>query len=169
MKVKFLIAVILSLYIALYCFGAPKKNSAKVQLDKAVESIKSNPDAEVTKLGTVMVAMMKMTLMEESHTQTEDVMLSLMDNTKKMVVAEYPDCSKTDKEKFSKQLSEALEAYQTIAQFQDEKDIIAIYGLPDEKSEQLNDIVMFSQSECMLILFSGAYSIPALQNLFIAK
>ncbi|MGM9747270.1 MAG: hypothetical protein ACI3ZN_00585 [Candidatus Cryptobacteroides sp.] len=166
MKVKILIAAVLFWGTILSCFGAPKRSPAKVQLDKVVQSIKSSPDAEVTKLGSVMIAMMKITLMEETHhTQTEDVMLSLMDNSSKMVVAEYPDCSTADKEKFARQLSEALSSFQTIVQFQDEEDFVTIYGLPGETGEQFNDIVMFSQSECMLIQFSGEYSISALRSI----
>ena len=162
---KRILLIAMTLTAAWLCFGAVKDKAAELELDKVIETIKQNKDADVVRLGRLGMSIFRIALEEEGDDEEDKAILALMKDTKKMTIADYSDCFQADRVKYSTSISQALARHEIIIEIKDDDETVTIYGIFDDKKGTVSDIVMYSPSDCSLILFDGKYEASTIGNL----
>lgn len=162
---KRIVLLAIALTTACLCFGTGKSGTNEPRLDKVIETMKHNKDADVVKLGWLGMSFFKIALKHEADDPEDKAVLSLMKDTKSMTIADYSDCSHADRAAFSTKIAQALAGHEVILEIKDDDDTVTFYGIFDEQAGTVSDIVMYSPSDCDIILFEGKYEASAIGNL----
>lgn len=162
---KRIVLLAITLTTACLCFGAGKGNADGPRLDKVIETMKQNKDAEVIKLGRLGMSFFKIALKHEADDEEDKAVLSLMKDTKSMTIADFSDCPRADREAISTKIVQALAGHEVILEIKDDDETVTFYGIFNEKAGTVSDIVMYSPSECGIILFDGKYKASTIGNL----
>ena len=162
---KRILLIAITLTAAWLCCRAVKDKVAELELDKEIETIKQNKDADVVRLGRLGMSIFRIALEEEGDDEEDKAILALMKDTKKMTIADYSDCFQADRMKYSTSISHALARRESVIEIKDDDETVTIYGIFDDKKGTVSDIVMYSPSDCSLILFDGKYEASTIGNL----
>lgn len=85
--------------------------------------------------------------------------LKLLKDIKGLTVFSYEDCSDDGKNRIVRRIDKLLSGSELILEANEEGNSFRIYGLYDEKSGKVSDLVLFAAEECALIFVAGSVSL----------
>ena len=136
-----------------------------------VDDFRSYDDFESIKIGSLGTALLKSAGKVAVMSEDKDVRqaIALLNGVKSLTVVEYEDCSDSVKKNFTRRIENVLADFETIFEAKDEGDVVHMYGLLDEKSSKLSDIIIYTPSDCALICILGTLSIDKAMELATAE
>lgn len=174
MKIKTLLVVLLALASGL-CSAAGRKGSAPVRdavradkLTNLISEYSGKDGFEVIKVGRLGTSLVR-SLVKFGLTHDEDpesaAILNAVKGIRKLAVVEYDSCSQADKDSFNRKVQRLLTNDSLIMEAKDESDAVKIYGVIDDKSDEVGNFVLYAPSESALICLFGTIPLSSISSI----
>ena len=157
------ILLFLCLLLPLAATGLPaKKTVSKAKITAAISDFRRYEGVEVVQLGRVGTAAIK-GLMHAAAREDPDAReaLRLLRGVRNLSVLDYGDCTPDVRERIVKRLDKALDGSELLMEAKDGGTAMQLFGIVDEKSDQVRDFVIHAPSECALICVFGSIPMEA--------
>jgi hypothetical protein len=93
-----------------------------------------------------------------SMDEEERAALEIMDGLRRIVVLDYEEADSSQRESFTRKMTEILDSAEKIIEVKDEEDILNIYGTCADDGDSIDDLMIFSPGDCSLICLFGSIS-----------
>lgn len=156
--------VILLLAIAVLTAGTCHTSDARPvperRLVNIVNSFRGTGGFEIVKVGRLGMTLARSVVgmsEEASDPETKQV-LDLIDGVHRVLVVDYEDASERERSIFSSRVGSALASCDLLMSAEDDGSSVNIYGRFDEKSGNVEDLVLFVPEDCALVCVFGKVS-----------
>ena len=112
-------------------------------------------------LGLGLVRMIAKASMDEE----ERAALEIMDGLRKVVVLDYEDADSSQRESFTRKMTDILDRAEKILEVKDEEDILNIYGTCANDGDSIDDLIIFCPGDYSLICLFGSVSAQKVADL----
>lgn len=143
--------------------ASPQKD--KVALDRlssVIAECSDMPGFDVVSVGRIGTSALKSVIRLGSWSEKggEDArkVMNIIKDIKKIAVVDYDDCCDADKARFTRKIERLLKDDCLVMEARDGGDVMKIYGVLDEKTDRIDNFVMYAPADCSLICLFG--SIP---------
>ena len=160
--------IFLSLAVALAsCAGTPKKNENNEALNKAISECRQYQGAKVVELGSAAADFVKGIVgLAGAQDKEAQEALNVMKDLKGFTVLSYDDCSDEDKKAINAKLDPILDKAEVLIEAVNDGEKVQIFGTCDEKKPNIvNDVIIYTKSECALVCLLGSISMDALSKI----
>lgn len=161
------ILLILSLLLPVAAFaGTPQKTISKAGISAVISECRHYEGAEVVSLGRFATAAMKgvIRIAAKDDPDAREA-ISVMKGVHGISVLDFEDCSEKDKARIIKQLDKILSGSDMLMEASDNGEKMRIYGVMDEKTNEVKDFVLYAPSDCSLICLFGTLSMDAMAKI----
>ena len=131
------------------------KKPAAESLEKICEEYKAKKGFDVVTFGPLAMSLMNIAAKMEMDEEERDA-LNVFKGIKRMMVVDYEDSRKADRDSFNAKVEQVLKSMELLMSVKDEGETVEIYGDYDEGSALLGNVVVFMPSEGGLVAFSGS-------------
>lgn len=135
------------------------KNSGKA-VSAILEQYRKSEGFEYIKIGAVATSALR-TMMKANAATSGDKdarrTLRLFDGVKNLTVSDFSDCSSRVKSEITRKLDSALASYDVLIELKDGKDGAVLYGLVDDATSKMEDLLIYAPSEDAIICFFGTF------------
>lgn len=134
----------------------PHKNSSQREVASIVSEFRHCDGVEVMRLGRLGTALVKGAA---AHTDDEDEDMRevrrALRGIKGVTVMEYEDASPEIRERVNRKLARVLDKHEVLMEVKDDGEKVRIFGVLDETSGLVRDIIFHAPGECALICMFG--------------
>jgi hypothetical protein len=139
--------------------GTRTKTVTSTSIITVISDCRHYEGVEVVNLGRIATAALKGAVRIAAINDPDArEALKIMNGIRGITVLDFEDCSGSDKAIISRRLERALSGSDMLMEASDSGDKMKIYGVMDEKSDKLQNFVMYSPSDCALICIFGSIS-----------
>ena len=143
-----------------------------VSLDKlasVISEFNGRDGFEVVKIGRIGTSafktLTKFAALNEGDSEDAQAVIDLFGGIKKITIVDFDDCSKSDKDRFTRKVESLLQEDYLIMEMKDGGDQMKIYGVLDDKTDKINNFILYTPSECALICLFGTISLNSVSTL----
>ena len=119
---------------------------------------------ETVSVGGLGLGLIKM-IAKPSMDEEERAALEIMDGLRRIVVLDYEDADSSQRESFTRKMTEILDSAEKIIEVKDEEDVLNIYGTCADDGDSIDDLMVFSPGDCSLICLFGSISTQKVADL----
>ena len=112
---------------------------------------------ETVSVGGLGLGLIKM-IAKPSMDEEERAALEIMDGLRRIVVLDYEEADSSQRESFTRKMTEILDSAEKIIEVKDEEDILNIYGTCADDGDSIDDLMIFSPGDRSLICLFGSIS-----------
>ena len=112
---------------------------------------------ETVSVGGLGLGLIKM-IAKPSMDDEERAALEIMDGLRRILVLDYEEADSSQKESFTRKMTEILDSAEKIIEVKDEEDVLNIYGTCADGGDSIDDLMIFSPGDCSLICLFGSIS-----------
>ena len=136
----------------------PQKRVSQRELSSIVSEFRHCDGVEVMRLGRLGTALVKGIAVHIDDEDDEDVreIRRALRGIKDVTVMEYDDASPEVRERLNRRLSRVLDKREVLMEVKDDGEKVQIFGVLDEATGLVRDIVFHSPSDCALICMFGS-------------
>ena len=161
------ILLIISILIPLSTGAATSRGAVpRGRVSAVISECRHYKGAEVVSLGRMATAAVK-AVVRAGEREDPDLRqaVRLMKGIRSVSVFSFEDCSEKDKERIVRKLDRALTGSEMLMETKDGAEKMRIYGVLDERTDQVRDFVLYAPGDCALICLFGRFSADALAKL----
>lgn len=176
---RILLAILLIGFSLAGCAGRGTSNAdkgtdgskvLKSELNALCTEYKSCKGFEVVSIGSLGTSIIRKVLsfsakMEEEYDEDIRKLLAISKDVKGMVIVDYEDSSKNDRDEFDARLEKILTTSNLLMEVRDGDDLVQIYGLVSEEGSHVRDFVLHSTEDCALVCLFGSIPMDAVSDL----
>ena len=157
------ILLLFALVLPLAAAGRPAdKPVSKAKITAVISEFRRYDGVEVVRLGRVATAAIKGVMRASTHDDPEArEALALMRRIKRFEVFEYDDCAPEVRERIARRLDDALSGSDLLMEAKDGGSSMRMFGVLDEKTDQVRDFVIHSPENGALICLFGSIPLDA--------
>ena len=135
----------------------PQKKVSSLEVSSIVSEFRHCDGVEVMRLGWLGTALVKgiSVHIDDEDGDMREIRRALR-GIKGVTVMEYEDASPEVRERVNRRLSRVLDKREVLMEVKDDGELIRIFGVLDEATGRVRDIVFHSPSECALICMFGS-------------
>lgn len=165
---KILIVMTLAL-VSVTCFAG--KSSDALRRDKLMELIRdySGEDGfDIVQIGSLGTAAVKNILRMASSVDDDPDLKDAMNvirGIRKIAVVDYEDCQEETRRGFDRRLHKLLTDCDMLLETKESEEVMRMYGVIDEESEEVKDFILYSPSDSKLICLFGTISLDAVSKI----
>lgn len=137
--------------------GAEYKNTNSGAVTDLIREYNLTEGFETVSVGGLGLGLIKM-IAKPSMDEEERAALEIMDGLRRIVVLDYEDADSSQRESFTRKMTEILDRAEKIIEVKDEEDILNIYGTCADDGDSIDDLMIFSPGDCSLICLFGSIS-----------
>lgn len=165
--------MIAAILLALVSGACPAGNNPDaVRQDKLLELIseyRGKSDFNVIQIGAFGSSAIKTLLHAAAALDSEDEDLqsamNVIKGIRKIAIVDYRNCTDDVCSGFDKRLARLLDDCDMLLETKDNDDVMSMYGVVDENSEEVKDFVLYSPTERTLVCLFGTIDINAVAKL----
>ena len=146
------IALLMTVSWAIPARAAESDNGRRVAL--LVREYSYMPNFEVVNLGRLGLGLVKATIRNSMDTK-DMALLDAIKDVKRVVIANYEDCTPGLKAEFLQRLNDLLDKDQLLVEAKDSGETVSIYGVPSDDGEKVTDLIINVPSDGALICIQG--------------
>ncbi len=164
---KKLLAILLLVTLPLAAFaGRPAKRINSARLSALITECRQYDGAEVVTIGSLGTSLIKgaIRLSADNDPDTRAA-LRLLAGVRRFGVLEFSDCSEAARERISEKIERLLARSEMLMEFKEDDSHMRIYGLLDDASGSVRDIVLYDEEDCTFIFVKGSVSMEAVGTL----
>ncbi|MBR4809044.1 MAG: DUF4252 domain-containing protein [Bacteroidales bacterium] len=161
------ILLTLSLFLPLLAYSCTSgRNNSNTDIASAISACCQYDGAEAIKLGRTATMLLRgavrMAGVDDPDVQE---VLNLTKNLRGVSILSYDDCSTEDRSRIEGKLERALSGSEMLLEASDSGEKVKIYGLVDNDSDMVSDIILYTPSACALICIKGSVSMESLSRI----
>ena len=137
--------------------GAEYKNTNSGAVTDLIREYNLTEGFETVSVGGLGLGLIKMIAMP-SMDEEERAALEIMDGLRRIVVLDYEEADSSQRESFTRRMTDILDRSEKIMEVKDEGDILNIYGTCADDGDSIDDLMIFSPGDCSLICLFGSIS-----------
>lgn len=137
--------------------GAEYKNTNSGAVTDLIREYNLTEGFETVSVGGLGLGLIKM-IAKPSMDEEERAALEIMDGLRRIVVLDYEEADSSQRESFTRKMTEILDSAEKIIEVKDEEDVLNIYGTCADDGDSIDDLMIFSPGDCSLICLFGSIS-----------
>ena len=147
------------------------RNSDAVSQDRLMELISDYSDEdgfEIVRIGSLGTSAIKNFVRAASALDDDPDLrdaLKVIRGIRRIVVVDYEDCQDEEHRGFDRRLGRMLENCDMLLETKDGDDVMRMYGVLDENSEEVKDFILYSPSDSKLICLFGTIELDAVAKI----
>lgn len=151
------------------CFAG--KNSDAVRQEKLLELISDYSDEDgfdIVQIGSLGTSVIKALVRTAASMDDDpDILdaLKVIRGIRKIAVVEYENCEEEVRRGFDRRLGRLLAGCDMLLEAKDGDDVMRMYGVIDDKSDDVRDFILYSSTDCTLVCLFGTISLDAVARL----
>ncbi len=142
------------------------KSIPRTRINSLISEYSSYDGVEVVNLGRIALGALKgiVRISDPGDKDTRDA-LQMVRGLKKLSIFEYEDCPEQQKSQITKKLNRILAGCEVLVEASGDGDRVTIYGYLDEKSNLIQDCIIYTPSSCALICLFGNFSMDTIAKI----
>ena len=146
--------------------GSTEGRIPKTQIADLISEYRHHEGVEVIRLGRLATGAVKGVVQLASANDADArEARKLIKGLKSLYVFDYASCKPALRERISRQLDRIFRNTELLMEVADTDDQMQIYGLYDEQTDIIRDVVLYTPSECALICLFGSISMDTVSRL----
>ncbi len=142
------------------------RNVRKAQIAGVISEFRGCEGVEVVQLGSLATSALRATIRLSSPGDPDALQaLSMMKGIRRLTIFEFEDSSEAVKKKICHKLDKAFEGAELLMEAKDGTDSMKLYGVLNEKSDTVSDLMMYAPGDCALICIFGKVSMDAIAEI----
>lgn len=160
---KKLLALLLLVTLPLAAFaGRPAKRINNARLSSLIAECRQYDGAEVVNLGWFGTSLVKGAIRISADCDSDTrAALKLLDGIKRFGVLEFSGCSQAARERISGRIERLLDRSEVLMEVKEDDTHMRIYGLLDDASGTVRDVVLYDAESSVLMYVNGTVSMEA--------
>lgn len=122
---------------------------------------------EVVSVGSLGLGLVKLISNIAVEDEEDKAALAVLDNLRRVVVVDYEDAEKPQKDAFVQKMTDLLEGAEKIIEVKDEGETLNIYGTCSDKGDTIDDLIVFIPEDYTLICLFGSISADKVADLIV--
>ncbi|MCR5351819.1 MAG: DUF4252 domain-containing protein [Bacteroidales bacterium] len=157
-KLLFLLALVL-LPLAASARRPVNKSVSRTQLNTVLSEFRHFEGVEVVRLGNFAMSLIKgvASVAVSDEPEAREVR-GLMRGIKRISVMSYDECENGVRERINRKLKRILDPCEVLMEIKDDDELVRVYGSADDRSGDLQDVILFVPESCALICVYGTIS-----------
>lgn len=165
MKKLLVLLLLVTLPLAAFA-GRPAKRVSNTVLSALISECRQYEGAEVVNLGWLGTSLVKGAIrISADYDPDTRAALRLLDGVKRFGVLNFSDCSQAARERISDRIARVLDRSEVLLEVKEDDMHMCIYGMLDDASGTVRDVVMYDAESCTFIFVKGAISMDAIGTL----
>lgn len=158
---KNLFAIIIAAFIACAPASAGRDRGAipRHKILSIVDEYRDYEGVNVLKVGSLgtsaLRAVAKLAIVSEGVDEDARTAMKLINGVRSFMIVDYDDCNPGIRERLGKRLERLFRNYEPIMEFKDDGDIVRFYGVMNDKTGEIKDLVLYVPTDGALICVFG--------------
>jgi hypothetical protein len=161
---KFLLLIALLLPLVASA-ARPAKRVSKSEVTSLISDFRQYDGVEVVKMGWLGTALLKGVARHADGDEDMQELRKALRGLKNVTVMEYEEAAPDVRARLDKRISRVLERSELLMEARDGGTGMQLFGVVDDASGTVRDLVMHSPDNCMLICLFGTISMDAVGKL----
>lgn len=164
---KKLLALLLLVTLPLAAFaGRPAKRINNARLSALISECRQYDGAEVITIGGFGTSLIKGAVRLSAGNDPEArAALRLFSGVRSFGALEFSDCSEAARERISEKIERLLARSEMLVEVKEDDTHMCVYGLLDDASATVRDIVLYDAEDCVFVYAKGSVSMEAVGKL----
>lgn len=137
---------------------------SRAKLNSLVSICRTYKNVEIVKVGSVGMSLLKFAARISAEDEEDREALRAMNGIKSISVMDYSECRAGDMEAISARIDNLLAGKAPIMEVKDDGEAMFIYGVVSEDGGKIEDFVLYTPSDCALIVIFGSIDTAALME-----
>jgi len=166
MHMKKLLITTFILIVTIPLFGKVNRGIDTGELNSLISEFNSFEGFEVVQIGRLGTTFIK-ALARLSSDGDEDIKdaVGLIEGVRKFIVIDYEDCDSDVRKNITSKIEKMLRDGNIILEAKDDGDTVKIYGVTDEKSDKIQNFVLYTPSDYALVCVFGSIPLESINSL----
>ena len=165
MKKLLVLLLLVTLPLAAFA-GRPAKRINNARLSALIAECRQYDGAEVITIGGFGTSLIKGAVRLSAGNDPEArAALRLFSGVRSFGALEFSDCSEAARERISEKIERLLARSEMLVEVKDEDRLLRFYGLTDDASATVRDIVLYDAEDCVFVYAKGSVSMEAVGEL----
>ena len=162
MKKLLVLLLLVTLPLATFA-GRPAKRINNARLSALIAECRQYDGADVVTIGALGTSLIKGAVRISAGNDPETrAALRLFSGVRSFGALDFSDCSEAARERISENIERLLARSEMLVEVKDEDRLLRFYGLLDDASATVRDIVLYNAEDCALICIAGKVSMDAI-------
>lgn len=165
MKKLLVLLLLVTLPLAAFA-GRPAKRINNARLSALIAECRQYDGAEVITIGGFGTSLIKGAVRLSAGNDPEArAALRLFSGVRSFGALEFSDCSEAARERISEKIERLLARSEMLLEVKEDDTHMCVYGLLDDASATVRDIVLYDAEDCVFVYAKGSVSMEAVGEL----
>lgn len=165
MKKLLVLLLLVTLPLAAFA-GRPAKRINNARLSALIAECRQYDGAEVITIGGFGTSLIKGAVRLSAGNDPEArAALRLFSGVRSFGALEFSDCSEAVRERISEKIERLLARSEMLVEVKEDDTHMCVYGLLDDASATVRDIVLYDAEDCVFVYAKGSVSMEAVGEL----
>ncbi len=165
MKKLLVLLLLVTLPLAAFA-GRPAKRINNARLSALIAECRQYDGAEVITIGGFGTSLIKGAVRLSAGNDPEArAALRLFSGVRSFGALEFSDCSEAARERISEKIERLLARSEMLVEVKEDDTHMCVYGLLDEASATVRDIVLYDAEDCVFVYAKGSVSMEVVGEL----
>ena len=165
MKKLLVLLLLVTLPLATFA-GRPAKRINNARLSALIAECRQYDGAEVITIGGFGTSLIKGAVRLSAGNDPEArAALRLFSGVRSFGALEFSDCSEAARERISEKIERLLARSEMLVEVKEDDTHMCVYGLLDDASATVRDIVLYDAEDCVFVYAKGSVSMEAVGEL----
>lgn len=141
-----------------------KRGVPQEQLVDLISEYKGEDGFDLINLGYLATTAVRKLVSLNADEDSKEI-ARIVGRIRRLVVADFEDCSDKVRRELKSGVDELLSSADLLMEIRDDEDVMQMYGVLDEKSENIRNFVLYAPEDCALICLFGSIPLDAISDL----